>query len=189
VRGLNVVIVVPVLWLFSCVRGPEPESGAEPMSGAVSEAAPIGRGELTAEPGEVVVDASSGPRSTREVQVRLTNAGAGPLTIEQVDTSCSCTIAESLGMRTLEPAESVMLSLQLRPMVKTAKRLKRHLERLVTWFDHPITNASAEGFNSVIQALKTAARGFRSFANYRIRILFHCGRLDMAPAAQMSTSH
>jgi len=26
---------------------------------------------------------------------------------------------------------------RLRPMVKTAKRLKRHLERLVTWFDHP----------------------------------------------------
>ncbi|MEW4527026.1 DUF1573 domain-containing protein [Maioricimonas sp. JC845] len=120
-RGLNVVIVVPVLWLFSCVRGPEPESGAEPMSGAVSEAAPIGRGELTAEPGEVVVDASSGPRSTREVQVRLTNAGAGPLTIEQVDTSCSCTIAESLEMRTLEPAESVMLSLQLRPPVYGSK--------------------------------------------------------------------
>lgn len=78
---------------------------------------------------------------------------------------------------------------RLGPMVKTAKRLKRHLERLVTWFDHPITNASAEGFNSVIQGLKTAARGFRSFANYRIRILFRCGRLDMEPVTRPLTSH
>ncbi|MBL9176777.1 MAG: transposase, partial [Verrucomicrobiaceae bacterium] len=36
--------------------------------------------------------------------------------------------------------------------------------------------------NSRIQAIKSAARGFRSFANYRIRILFHCGRLDLKPS-------
>lgn len=31
------------------------------------------------------------------------------------------------------------------------------------------------------QAIKHAARGFRSFAAYRIRILFYCGGLDMRP--------
>jgi len=44
-----------------------------------------------------------------------------------------------------------------------------------------VTNALTEGFNSRIQAIKADARGFRSFANYRIRILFHCGKLDLRP--------
>ncbi|MCX7430642.1 MAG: transposase, partial [Planctomycetia bacterium] len=39
-------------------------------------------------------------------------------------------------------------------------------------------------FNSVIQALKYAARGFRSFTNYRTRILFFCGKLDLKQQLQ-----
>ncbi|HJN10793.1 MAG TPA: transposase, partial [Pirellulaceae bacterium] len=41
--------------------------------------------------------------------------------------------------------------------------------------------ATNEGFNSRIQAIKSAARGFRSFENYRIRILFYCGKLHLTP--------
>ena len=59
--------------------------------------------------------------------------------------------------------------------------LFRHLPHLLSYFRHRITNATSEGFNSVIQALKYAARGFRSFANYRTRILFFCGKLDLKP--------
>jgi len=66
-------------------------------------------------------------------------------------------------------------------MAKIAKMLKRHLPELLTYFRHRITNAVTEGFNSRIQAIKTAARGFRNFANYRIRILFFCGKLDLIP--------
>ena len=44
-----------------------------------------------------------------------------------------------------------------------------------------ITNAVTEGLNSKIQSLKSAARGFRSFRNYRIRILFFCGKLNLYP--------
>ena len=55
-------------------------------------------------------------------------------------------------------------------------------ECLRTSIRHRITNAASEGLNSRIQSIKSAARGFRSFANYRIRILFHCGRLDLKPA-------
>jgi transposase len=46
--------------------------------------------------------------------------------------------------------------------------LTRHLPNLLSYFRHRITNATSEGFNSVIQALKYAARGFRSLENYRI---------------------
>jgi hypothetical protein len=36
-------------------------------------------------------------------------------------------------------------------------------------------------FNSVIQALKYAARGFKAFKNDRTQALFFCGRLDLRP--------
>lgn len=70
---------------------------------------------------------------------------------------------------------------QLPPMVKVAKMLKRHLDGLINFARFPITNAVAEGFNSKIQSIKSAARGFRSFLNYRARILFFCGNLDLLP--------
>jgi transposase len=70
---------------------------------------------------------------------------------------------------------------RLPPMVDVAKMLKRHLPNLLTYMRHPITNAASEGFNSKIQNLKSSARGFRSFENYRTRILFHCGKLDLMP--------
>ncbi len=60
------------------------------------------------------------------------------------------------------------------------------MDNIVTWFRHPISNGPTEGFNSRIQAIKAAARGFRNFENYRIRILFFCGRLDLEPETSMT---
>ena len=71
---------------------------------------------------------------------------------------------------------------KLEPIKDVAETLKTHLLGLLNYFEYKITNALAEGFNSRIQALKAAARGFRSFKNYRTRILFFCGKLDLAPA-------
>lgn len=70
---------------------------------------------------------------------------------------------------------------RLKPMVEVAGMLKRHLDNLVTYVKHRITNAVTEGLNSKIQTLKSAARGFRNFANYRARILFFCGKLNLYP--------
>jgi transposase len=70
---------------------------------------------------------------------------------------------------------------QLKPVIKVAKMLKKHLKGLLTYFEYPITNAVSEGLNSKIQSIKAAARGFRNFANYRTRILFTCGKLDLTP--------
>ena len=70
---------------------------------------------------------------------------------------------------------------RLEPIKKVARMIKKHLYGLQTYFKHWITNAVSEGLNSRIQSLKSAARGFRNFANYRIRILFFCGRLDLMP--------
>lgn len=70
---------------------------------------------------------------------------------------------------------------RLKPVIKVARMLKAHLENILTYLRHPITNAVTEGLNSKIQAIKANARGFRSFENYRIRILFFCGKLSLHP--------
>jgi len=72
---------------------------------------------------------------------------------------------------------------------KVAKMLKAHLANLLTYFKHRITNALTEGFNSKIQSIKADARGFRRFENYRTRILFFCGKLDMAPLHSSLATH
>ena len=71
---------------------------------------------------------------------------------------------------------------QLKPMIAAAKMLKRHLLNLLNYHHYRLTNATAEGLNSRIQAIKADARGFRSFRNFRIRILFFLGKLDLSPA-------
>ena len=70
---------------------------------------------------------------------------------------------------------------KLKPIKDVALTLKNHLDGLLSYFRHRVTNATAEGFNSRIQSIKSAARGFRKFANYRLRILFYCGKLDLLP--------
>jgi hypothetical protein len=71
---------------------------------------------------------------------------------------------------------------------RVARTFKDHRHGLLAYFTHPITNAVAEGLNSKIQAIKRAARGFRSLAAYRLRILFYCG-LDMRPRFTNSETH
>jgi transposase len=67
---------------------------------------------------------------------------------------------------------------KLKALKKVAEMLVRHREGLLNYFVSRLTNALCEGFNSKIQQLKSAARGFRSFDNYRTRILFFLGKLD-----------
>ena len=71
---------------------------------------------------------------------------------------------------------------RLEPIKKKAKMLKRHLPELLNWCEHHINNAVSEGLNSRIQSIKSAARGFHYFENYRTRILFFCGDLDLSPS-------
>lgn len=69
----------------------------------------------------------------------------------------------------------------IKPMIKVANTLKSHLYGLLAWFDSRIDNALTEGFNTTIQSLKTTARGYRNFNNFRTAILFFCGKLDLEP--------
>ncbi|MBP7951477.1 MAG: ISL3 family transposase [Verrucomicrobiales bacterium] len=67
---------------------------------------------------------------------------------------------------------------RLEAMKKLGESFKASLPRWLNGFAHPIRNALAEGFNRVIQAIKSAARGFRNFAHDCARILFLLGNLD-----------
>ena len=70
---------------------------------------------------------------------------------------------------------------KLEPVKRVAKMIKEHFENTITYLKHRITNATTEGFNGVIQTIKANARGFRSFDNYRVAVLFQCGKLDLKP--------
>jgi len=70
---------------------------------------------------------------------------------------------------------------RLEPIKKAGKTLKVHLDNIVTYAHHRITNALAEGINTKIEKIKRMACGFRNRAHYRTAIYFHCGGLDLFP--------
>jgi len=71
---------------------------------------------------------------------------------------------------------------KLRPLEKAADLIDKHADGILNYLVHPITNAAAEGLNSIIQGLKHAARGLPNFKSFRTRILFYLGKLDLSPA-------
>jgi transposase len=71
---------------------------------------------------------------------------------------------------------------RLRPMIKAAETIKRHLANVMSYFSHRITNAVSEGLNSKIQTIKKMAYGFRNRENFKTAIYFHCGGLQLYPA-------
>jgi transposase len=70
---------------------------------------------------------------------------------------------------------------RLKPIIDAAKTLKRHLDNILTYFDHRITNALGESINSKIEKIKKTACGYRNRDHYKIAIYFHCGDLDLYP--------
>jgi hypothetical protein len=70
---------------------------------------------------------------------------------------------------------------RLDPIKKVAQMLKNRIDRILTWFSPPISNGPAERLHCRIQAIKSAARGFRIFEHYRIRIPCFCGKLSLKP--------
>ena len=70
---------------------------------------------------------------------------------------------------------------RLEPVIEAAYTLRRHLDGLLSFFDHRITNAGAEGLNSRIQAIRVSARGYRNRENFKTAIYFHLGGLDLYP--------
>jgi transposase len=72
---------------------------------------------------------------------------------------------------------------RLEPVKKAASMVRQHLWGIVNAITLGITNASSESQNAKIQWIKKTACGFRNRARFRNAILFHCGGLDLYPAA------
>jgi transposase len=72
-------------------------------------------------------------------------------------------------------------------MKRAGETIRRHLDGLLNWYAHRVSNAFSEGINSLVSVIKSGARGFRNFLNFRTRILFHHGKLDMAPHCALAS--
>jgi len=70
---------------------------------------------------------------------------------------------------------------RLEPIRKAAETVRRHINNILTYYQHPVTNAMSEGLNSKIQKIKSMACGFRNIENFKTAIYFRCGGLDLYP--------
>lgn len=70
---------------------------------------------------------------------------------------------------------------KLEPMKNVGKMLNDHLENILTFCTHRITNGAAEGLNSKIMTIKRKACGHRNKENFKTAIYFFCGGLDLYP--------
>jgi transposase len=70
---------------------------------------------------------------------------------------------------------------ELPQMHRLANTLQKIVQGLLNYIKSKLTNAYAEAINALIQEIKTLARRFRRFENFRIAILFFLGKLDLSP--------
>ena len=67
---------------------------------------------------------------------------------------------------------------RLDPIISAAKTIKEHWEGILNWFDSQISTGILEGFNSLIQAAKARARGYRTNRNLITMAYLIAGKLD-----------
>lgn len=67
---------------------------------------------------------------------------------------------------------------RIKPMVDAAKTVKRHWDGILRWFESKLTNGLLEGLNSLIQAAKARARGYRSTRNFITMVYIIAGKLN-----------
>jgi transposase len=68
---------------------------------------------------------------------------------------------------------------RLQPMIDAAKTVKRHWHGILRWHDTHIANGILEGINSLVQAAKAKARGYRSSRNLKAMIYLIAGKLEI----------
>ena len=67
---------------------------------------------------------------------------------------------------------------RLNPVIDCAKTVKQHWNGITNYIKTKIDNGILEGTNSLIQAAKDSARGFRSTKNFIITIYLRTGKLE-----------
>jgi transposase len=69
----------------------------------------------------------------------------------------------------------------LEPLIKFAEMLEAHWDGVLRWHQTRVSNGLLEGLNSLIQAAKRRARGYRSARNYKTMIYLVAGKLNPGP--------
>ncbi|MBC8478076.1 ISL3 family transposase [bacterium] len=67
---------------------------------------------------------------------------------------------------------------RLEPIKKVAYTIKRHWKGVLRWFRSRVNNGILEGINSLVQAAKAKARGYRSVRNLITMIYIIAGKLE-----------
>lgn len=70
---------------------------------------------------------------------------------------------------------------RLEPIKAFARTLKRHWNGIVRWFTTKLTNGILEGLNSLVQAAKARARGYRSVEYFKLMIYMVAGKMGRLP--------
>ena len=68
---------------------------------------------------------------------------------------------------------------RLAPIIDAARTVKHHWDGILRWFDSRIANGLIEGINSLVQAAKAKARGYRSTRNLKAIVYLLAGKLDL----------
>ena len=71
---------------------------------------------------------------------------------------------------------------RLGPVIRAAKTIKRHWDGVLRWFSSRVSNGILEGINSLIQAAKAKARGYRSTRNLITMVYLLAGKLELQPS-------
>ena len=68
---------------------------------------------------------------------------------------------------------------RLDPIKDAARTIQRHRQGILAWFDSRIANGLIEGINSLVQAAKAKARGYRSTRTLKAITYLIAGKLDL----------
>lgn len=74
-------------------------------------------------------------------------------------------------------------------IITAAKTIKAHWYGVVSWVKRRISNGILEGFNSVFQAAKAKARGYKKLETIKIIIYILTGNLDFSIVNKFYTTH
>lgn len=77
---------------------------------------------------------------------------------------------------------------RIKPVIKAAKTIKKHWAGVLRWFQSRLTNGLLEGINSLIQAAKGRARGFRTTRYLITMIYLIAGKFELRlPPLRLAT--
>ena len=69
---------------------------------------------------------------------------------------------------------------RIQPIIDVARTIRAHQPGILRWFTSQINNGILEGINSLVQAAKAKARGYRSNRNFASIIYLIAGKLDLS---------